>query len=102
LAEIISDDLLAIMKIIQQRGGTHCSGSCHHRKSGEFHCHVISQELKISSSGVKERILMLVRMGLLKRDKVDRPDTYPVTRFTISAKGKKVLAPHGDSDEEQT
>ena len=59
----------------------------------------ISQELKISSSGVKERILMLVRMGLLKRDRVDREETYPITTFTISSQGKKVLAPYGDREE---
>ncbi len=99
MVEDLSDDLLAIMEIIQNRGGTHCSGSCHHRKPGEFHCHTISQELKISSSGVKERILELVRMGLLKRDRLDRQATYPITTFTISAKGKKALALHGDSHE---
>jgi predicted ArsR family transcriptional regulator len=99
LTENLSDDLLAIMKIIEERGGTQCSGSCHHRKPGEFHCHVIGQALKISSSGVKERILELVRMGLLKRDRVDRHETYPITTFTISAKGKKALAPLGDRDE---
>lgn len=89
--EDLREDLCAIMRIIHDRGGTHCSGTCHHRKPGEFHCHLLSQELKISSSGVKERILELVRMGLLDRKKVQRPGTFPVIRFTVSEKGRAVL-----------
>ncbi len=87
----LSSDLLTIMKIIQERGGTDCSGSCHHRKPGEFHCHTISQELKISSSGVKERILTLVRMGLLERRRIEREGTYPITKFTLSEEGRRAL-----------
>lgn len=98
LPEDLSEDLLAIMKIVREKGGTDCSGSCHHRKPGEFHCHTISQALNISSSGVKERILQLVRMGLLERNRLDRPGTYPIVKFTVSAKGKEALAVHGDRD----
>ena len=88
----IRDDLLAIMRIIRERGGTDCSGTCHHRKPGEFHCHTISQMLRISSSGVKERILTLVRMGLLGRRRVLREGTYPLTKFELTPEGETVLA----------
>lgn len=88
----MSEDLVQIMRLILEKGGTDCSGSCHHRKPGEFHCHAVGQDLKISSSGVKERILTLVRMGLLDRKRLDRPGTYALTKFTVSTEGKKVLA----------
>jgi|GEM_PF-1422210 len=100
LPKTVSDDLLAIMKMVERMGGTDCSGTCHHRKPGEFHCHTISQELKISSSGVKERILTLVRMGLLERNRFERPGTYPVTKFTVSERGRKMLALPGNPAEE--
>lgn len=100
VSQEITSDLLAIMRIIQERGGTDCSGTCHHRKPGEFHCHTISQELNISSSGVKERILMLVRMGLLSRQRIERRGTYPLTRFTVSEEGRRALEAQTDSSDE--
>lgn len=89
--DMLPDDLVVIMRIIRERGGTDCSGTCHHRKPGEFHCHTISQELKISSSGVKERILTLVRLGLLDRRRIPRAGTYPLTKFTVSEEGLRIL-----------
>ncbi len=97
--EEVSDDLVRIMKVILERGGTDCSGTCHHRKPGEFHCHVLGRDLHISSSGVKERILTLVRMGLLDRQKLDRPGTYALTKFTVSTEGRRVLAARENSPE---
>jgi hypothetical protein len=98
LPQDLTDDLLVMMRIIQEKGGTDCSGTCHHRKPGELHCHTISQALNISSSGVKERILALVRMGLLERNKLERPGTYPIVKFTVSAKGREALAVHENRD----
>ncbi|MEW6348578.1 MAG: hypothetical protein AB1646_05915 [Thermodesulfobacteriota bacterium] len=86
-----SENLLSILRMIRDRGGTVCSGTCHHRKPGELHCHTISQELSISSSGVKERILELVRLGLLVRHRICRLGTYPLTEFTVSEKGRRAL-----------
>jgi hypothetical protein len=99
LAENLSDDLLAILRIVQEKGGTECSGSCHHRKPGELHCHTISQELKMSSSGVKDRILALARIGLLRRDKLERQGTYPIIRFTVSEMGRQALEIRGNRNE---
>lgn len=93
--DVLPGDLMLILRIIRDRGGTDCSGSCHHRKPGEFHCHTIGQELKISSSGVKERILSLVRMGLLDRCRVERKGTYPLTKFTVSEEGRRILDSRG-------
>ena len=88
---ILSEDLLAIMRLVKEHGGTHCSGTCHHRKPGEFHCHTISQMLRISSSGVKERLRNLVEMGLMERRRTSGGPANLVT-FLVSAKGEKVLA----------
>lgn len=96
-SENLSNDLLNILRIIRERGGTDCSGTCHHRKPGEFHCHSIGRDLSISSSGVKERILTLVRMGLLNRRRIDRERTYPLTKFTVSEDGIRVLEAHDNS-----
>lgn len=97
LSADLTGDLLTIMRVIQEHGGTDCSGTCHHRKPGELHCHTISQELKISSSGVKERIITLVRMGLLNRRRIGRKGTYPLTRFTLSEEGRRALEGQNNS-----
>ncbi|MDR3569978.1 MAG: hypothetical protein P4L43_18300 [Syntrophobacteraceae bacterium] len=88
---ILSEDLLAIMRVVKEHGGTHCSGTCHHRKPGEFHCHTISQMLKMSSSGVKERLRNLVEMGLMERRRGGGGAMSFVT-FVVSPEGEKVLA----------
>jgi predicted ArsR family transcriptional regulator len=87
----LPDDLIPILRKIKENGGTDCSGSCHHRKPGEFHCHAIAQELKISSSGVKRRILDLVRLGMLERNRLDREGTYYITKFTVTLQGEQAL-----------
>lgn len=94
--EELSDDLLIILDVIREKRGTDCSGTCHHRKPGEFHCHVLGPILKISSQGVKNRILKLLRAGLLERKRIDREDTYPLTKFIISSQGEEVLARNSD------
>ena len=90
--EALSDDLVRFMRLVLERGGTDCSGTCHHRKPGEVHCHTLARDLRISSSGVKDRILTLVRMGLLNREKIERPGSYALIKFTVSAEGKRLLA----------
>jgi DNA-binding MarR family transcriptional regulator len=97
--DMLSEDLMLILRMIRDKGGTDCSGTCHHRKPGEFHCHTMSQELKISSSGVKERILSLVRMGLLNRRRIERQGTYPLTKFTVSDEGRRILDSCGTRSE---
>jgi hypothetical protein len=91
-AGAMSPDLLAILRIIKEHGGTDCSGSCHHRRPGEFHCHTVGQMLKISSSGIKARILYLVQLGLMERQRVEKGREFPLTRFVVTELGEKVLA----------
>src|SRR5271169_5469374 len=88
----LSEDLLAILRIVREHGGTDCSGSCHHRKAGEFHCHTLSQMLRISSSGVKERLRNLVDMGLMERRRVGSEGNTFMVRFLVSPDGEKILA----------
>jgi len=91
----LTDDLMNILEVILEKGGTDCSGTCHHRKPGEFHCHTFAAMLKISSMGVKNRILKLLRMGLLERHRIEHKDVSPLVRFMVSEAGKAVLAKKG-------
>lgn len=93
MKERLTGDLLTILKVIAEKGGTDCSGTCHHRKPGEFHCHTFGNMLNISSTGIKNRILKLLRMGLLERHRIEREGgSWPVTRFMVSREGMDVLA----------
>jgi len=92
--EKIDDDLITILTVLKKKGGTDCTGTCHHRKPGEFHCHTFGRMLNISSQGVKNRLLRLMRMGLVKRNRIARPSSTPLVRFTITDLAEKVLAGH--------
>jgi hypothetical protein len=48
--------------------------------------------LNLSSQGVKNRILKLLRMGLLQRKRVCRKDSTLLVRFIISPKGEEAIA----------
>jgi hypothetical protein len=90
----IEDDLIAMLKVLKDEGGTDCTGTCHHRKPGEFHCHVFGKMLNISSQGVKNRLLKLMRMGLVERNRVERPAATPLVRFTVTKEAEELLAKH--------
>jgi len=92
--EPLSEEHLSVLKVIGDAGGTDCTGTCHHRHPGEFHCHTFGRMLNISSQGVKNRILELLRLGLLQRKRVDRRGSTPLIRFVLTTKGKKILAYH--------
>lgn len=87
----IGENSLAILSIIRDKGGTDCTGTCHHRKPGEFHCHTFGNMLNLSSQGVKNRILAMLRDGLLERKRVDRDDSTLLVRFTITPEGERIL-----------
>jgi DNA-binding HxlR family transcriptional regulator len=89
--EPISEDLITILKVLKEKGGTDCTGTCHHRKPGEFHCHVFGVMLNISSQGVKNRLLKLMRMGLVERHRLERPSATPMVRFTITDLAETLL-----------
>jgi hypothetical protein len=94
--ERIDDDLIAMLKVMKAKGGTDCTGTCHHRKPNEFHCHVFGRMLNISSQGVKNRILKMMRMGLVQRNRVERPPAAPLIRFTITQAAEELLAKYED------
>lgn len=87
----LSEDHMRILSVISEREGTDCTGTCHHRKPGEFHCHTLSRQLNLSSQGVKNRILEMLRLGLLKREKVEREGSSMLIRFKITPKGQEGL-----------
>jgi predicted ArsR family transcriptional regulator len=88
----LSDDLIAILRVLKAEGGTDCSGTCHHRKPGEFHCHVFGKMLNLSSQGIKNRLLNLMRMGLVERHRIERPSATPMVRFKVTEQAEAVLA----------
>lgn len=87
----LSPDLIRMLHILKKEGGTYCTGTCHHRKPGEFHCHTLGRIMNISSQGVKNRLLTLLRLGLVKRDFVDRADSHPSVRFIITPQAEAKL-----------
>jgi hypothetical protein len=87
--------LLAVLQIIEQRDGTDCTGTCHHRQPGEFHCHSLAQMIGLSSTGVQVRIRELLRLGFLARRRIKRESGTMLTRFVITDKGRSVLSKFG-------
>ena len=87
----LSDDLIRILQVLKAEGGTDCTGTCHHRKPGEFHCHVFGRMLNLSSQGIKNRLLHLMRLGLVERHRIERPSATPMVRFTITRKAEELL-----------
>jgi predicted ArsR family transcriptional regulator len=87
----ITDDLLALLALIDEYGSSVCVGTCEHRKPGELHCLNISHLLKLSSTGVKNRLRKLVLMGYLNRDRVEREDGKVMGQYTLSEEGLKLL-----------
>jgi hypothetical protein len=90
----LTEDLLRLLAIIKENGGTDCTGTCHHRKPGEFHCHTAGRILKLSSTGVKNRVMELFRAGYLDRERMDRDGGTVMVRFTVSALGEQALGPY--------
>jgi DNA-binding HxlR family transcriptional regulator len=87
----LSRDRLAILALIKDIGCSICTGTCEHRKPGEFHCHNISQRIKISSAGAKRRLRELTQMGLLDRERAVRHDGKVIAKYTVSQKGLELL-----------
>jgi len=89
--EKLSEDLLALLKIVNDAGATICVGTCEHRKPGELHCHNISRMMKISSTGVKKRLRVLSQLGFLNHERAEWEDGKVMARYTVSSDGLKVL-----------
>jgi len=81
-----------MLQVLKQQGGTYCTGTCHHRQPGEFHCHEFGRLLSLSSQGVKNRLLKLMEMGLVERQQIQRPVGGGAVCMTITARGEELLA----------
>ncbi len=92
MQEPLREDLIKILQTLKAKGGTHCTGTCHHRQDGEFHCHEFGRMLGISSQGVKNRLLALTEMGLVQLERIERPTGGAVVCMTITAKAEELLA----------
>jgi hypothetical protein len=90
LKQVLTDQMVAVMRLVKEKGETVCAGTCEHRKPGELHCLTAAQILKCSTTGYKRRLRELVQMGYLDRiaskERTDR--SWPVT----PAAGKSELA----------
>ena len=91
-AENLTDDLVALLQLVKQWGASVCTGACEHRHPGELHCFNASQMLHISAQGFKNRLLHLVRMGLLELKRVKRHDGKVMGRYTVSKEGLEALS----------
>jgi hypothetical protein len=87
----ITDDLIAMLKLIHKYGSSCCVGACELRKPSELHCNNGSQLLRISSQGFKNRLQRLVMMELLDWQRVTRNDGKVMGLYTVSEEGLKVI-----------
>ena len=87
----LSHNLLAILGFIDEVDGIHCTGSCARKSPGEVHCHAISEELNISSSGARDRIMRLQTMGLVEVNSETTKVGSVRRKFTVTAEGQQVL-----------
>jgi predicted ArsR family transcriptional regulator len=94
LKETLTDQMVAVMRLIRDKGETVCAGTCEHRKLGELHCLTAAQILKCSTTGYKRRLRELVQMGYMERKRVQRADGAQLARYRLSAAGETELAKH--------
>jgi predicted ArsR family transcriptional regulator len=95
LKETLTDQMVAVMRLIKEEGSTVCAGTCEHRKPGELHCLTAAQILKCSTTGYKRRLRELVQMGYLDRNRVQREDGAQLARYTLTAAGENELEERG-------
>jgi hypothetical protein len=91
-AEDLTADLIELLHLVKEKGQTVCTGACELRHPGELHCFNASQMLHISAQGYKNRLLHLVRMGLLNLRRVKRHDGKVMGQYTLSEEGLKALS----------
>jgi hypothetical protein len=91
LEETLTDQMVAVLQLIKEKGSTVCAGTCEHRKPGELHCLTAAQILKCSTSGYKRRLRLLVQMGYLERDRVQREDGANLAKYTLSDLAEREL-----------
>ena len=91
LKQVLTDQMVAVLRLVKEKGETVCAGTCEHRKPGELHCLTAAQILKCSTTGYKRRLRELVQMGYLDRNRVQRKDGAQLACYTLTAAGKSEL-----------
>lgn len=91
LVEKLTDDLVAVMHLLNERGPSVCTGACENRLPGELHCLNACQMLNISATGFKTRLQELVLRGLLDRQRVTRYDGKVMAQYSLSEEGLKAI-----------
>jgi hypothetical protein len=89
--EELTDDLVAVLRIVKESGPAVCTGSCKNRRPGELHCFNASQMLNISAAGFTARLQKLALIGLLDRQRVTRDDGKVMGQYTLSEKGSEAI-----------
>lgn len=92
LEEELTDDLVAVMRLVQESGSSVCTGACERRLPGELHCLNAGQLLNISAAGFKTRLQKLVLMGLLELRRVTRHDGKVMGQYTLSEEGSRAIS----------
>lgn len=85
----------AILTIIKKVGAIVCTGNCEHRKAGEWHCHNVRREVKISSASVKRRLREMVVTGLLNRNWIEHEDGKVMGQYPLAEKAMVLLKEAG-------
>lgn len=89
--EKLTDDLVAVMHLLKERGPSVCTGACEKRLPGELHCLNACQMLNISATGFKARLQELVLRGLLDRRRVARDDGKVMAQYSLSEEGLEAI-----------
>lgn len=78
---------LEILKLLSEKGGMLCTGSCHAQKPGQIHCRQIGKALEIGFSKVWDSLTFFINHGLVLRKRVEGGSTL----FIVTPKGEEVL-----------
>ncbi|HHU85568.1 MAG: hypothetical protein ACOX86_06290 [Pelotomaculaceae bacterium] len=78
---------LEVLKLISEKGGMLCTGSCHAQKPGQVHCRQIGKALGIGFSKVWDSLTFFINHGLVNRKKVEGNSIL----FIVTPEGEEVL-----------
>ncbi|HPZ42993.1 MAG TPA: hypothetical protein PL078_03215 [Bacillota bacterium] len=78
---------LEILKLLSEKGGMLCTGSCHAVKPGQIHCRQIGKILEVGFNKVWDSLTFFINNGLVSRKKFDDKSTL----FIVTPKGEEVL-----------
>ncbi|OPZ74615.1 MAG: hypothetical protein BWY80_00523 [Firmicutes bacterium ADurb.Bin456] len=78
---------LEVLKLISEKGGMLCTGSCHAQKPGQVHCRQIGKALEMGFSKVWDSLSFFINHGMVNRKKIDSRSVL----FTVTPRGEEVL-----------